>query len=143
MRSTDPPVIVEQEFNVPIDQLWRALTEPEQMRQWFFAEMSDFQHCLGFETRFTIEHDDREYVHHWEITEVVENEKIVSIWQYKDCPGKGLVVWELSPSASGSRLKLTNEILESFPQDDPAFERENCEGGWNYFIKEQLPAHLN
>ena len=142
MKSTDAPVVVEQEYKVPIEKLWGALTEKEQMQQWFFTEIEEFKPAVGFETQFTIEHDGRTYVHLWKVIDVIENEKIVYDWRYQDCPGQGIVTWELSPTAAGSKSKLTNEIVESFPQDDPAFKRESCEAGWNYFLNEQLADYF-
>jgi len=51
-------------------------------------------------------------------------------------------VWELSETPSGTKLTLTHEGHETFPQDDPIFSREGCQGGWDYFLRESLKAFL-
>ena len=37
------PIIVEQSFNVSIKTVWNAITEIDQMRQWFFNNIEDFK----------------------------------------------------------------------------------------------------
>lgn len=51
-------------------------------------------------------------------------------------------MWELSETPSGTKLTLTHEGHETFPQDDPIFSREGCQGGWDYFLRESLKAFL-
>jgi uncharacterized protein YndB with AHSA1/START domain len=142
MKSTDPPVVVEQDYAVSAERLWEAITEPSQMRQWFFPELEDFNATPGFETQFSIEHDGREYVHIWKLAAVDPGRKIVYDWSYAGCPGRGLVAWELVSIPDGSRLKLTNKVVETFPQQDPAFKRESCQAGWEYFLHERLKEYL-
>lgn len=40
-------------------------------------------------------------------------------------------------------LKLTHQVMESFPQDIPEFLRESGVKGWNYFIGESLKKFLD
>ena len=142
MKPTDPPVIVEQTFEVSIEELWAAITDPEQMRLWFFEQIPDFRPEVDFRTTFSIEHGDKQYQHVWRIAEVVPGEKIVYDWSYEGLPGRGLVTWDLLSEGNRSSLKITNAILEAFPQDDPAFHRESCEAGWDFLINDQLVDHL-
>ena len=37
MRTSDPPVIVDERFDAPLEVVWAAITVPEQMRDWFVA----------------------------------------------------------------------------------------------------------
>ena len=112
------------------------------MKQWFFGETPAFEPATGFETSFLIECDGEEFIHQWKIVDVIEKEKIVYDWSYKDRPGRGMVTWNLKEIPSGTRLTLTNDVVESFPEEIPAFRRESCEAGWQYFINERLVAHL-
>ncbi len=143
MKPEDEPVIVEQTFPVPLPRLWRAITDPDEMREWFFTELEDFRPEPGFHTEFDVHHDGKTYRHVWTITEVVPQEKIVYDWSYAGMPGRGHVVFELAETDDGgSRLKLTNTVSEAFPEDDPAFRRESAVEGWTYFINGRLPAFL-
>ena len=143
MKVTDPPVIVTERFEASPSVLWTAITNVIEMRQWYFSELQEFRAEEGFETQFTIEFDEKQYSHVWKIIEVKPQSRIVYDWSYAGLPGRGLVTWELEPDGSGTRLKLTNSILEDFPHDDPAFRRESCESGWAYFINQQLKGFVD
>lgn len=146
MKPSDPPVVVEQVIQASSSDVWQAITQLDQMQKWFFAEIEEFEAAVGFETQFDVVCDGTTYPHRWKITEVSPNEKIVYDWQYENFPGQGLVVWELIDTPEGTHLTITNKILKEFPDDNPAFRRESCEGGWRYFIErlqnyvEQKPA---
>ena len=140
-RSKD--IIVEVEFHHDIQKVWQAITHLNQMRQWFFENIPDFQAETGFKTDFPVQSGDRVFHHLWKITEVIPNKKIVYDWSYKSLPGKGMVSFELFESNEGTLLKLTNKGLDSFPDDLPEFTRESCLAGWNYFLKERLKSYLS
>ncbi|MEL6104730.1 MAG: SRPBCC domain-containing protein [Planctomycetota bacterium] len=142
MDPKDPPVIVEQHYPVSPDRLWRSITEAGEMRAWFFDQIDDFQAVDGFETTFVVELDEKKYVHRWRISGVKPSEQIVYDWSYDGLPGRGMVTWKIAATEEGSRLELTNEILEAFPDDDPAFTRESCVNGWTYFLQESLKLYL-
>ena len=142
MDPNDPPVIVEQHFAVPPDRLWRCITEAGEMRGWFFDQIDEFQAVDGFETTFVVELDGKQYVHRWRISGVKFAEQLVYDWSYDGLPGRGLVTWKIAATEEGCRLELTNEILEAFPDDDPAFTRESCVDGWTYFLQESLMLYL-
>lgn len=36
MDERNQPIIVEQSFNTSIEDVWKAITELDQMKQWFF-----------------------------------------------------------------------------------------------------------
>ncbi len=137
------PVVVEQEFDSSVEQLWNAITDRNQMVQWYFEQIVDFQPEVGFKTQFAVAFEDHQYLHEWEVTEVVPGSRISYSWKYKGIEGEGAVTWDLSQTGAGSALRLTNTGLETFPQDDPAFTRESCENGWRYFINERLRSFLD
>lgn len=143
MTLRNNPIIVEQEFNQPKETVWKAITEFDQMIQWFFENIPDFKPEIGFNTRFNVNAGERSFLHLWEILEVVPEKRIVYDWRYKDYEGRGVVTFELSEKGGQTTLKLTNEGLESFPDDIPEFTRESCLGGWNYFIKNRLKVYLD
>lgn len=142
MKPTDEPVIVTQLFGCSAGRLWSAITQLEQMQQWYFPQLTEFAAKVGFATSFVVEHEGKTFPHVWKITEVVEEKKLVCDWSYSNWPGRGLVTWELLTENDGLRLRLTNKVIEEFPDDEPAFRRESCEAGWRYFIKKQLPSYI-
>lgn len=142
MQKGDAAIVVEQSFNVPADILWKAITDVNQMRQWFFDNIPDFRPEAGFKTQFLIENEGREFLHKWEITEVVPGRLITYSWRYQQYPGHGAVTFEISGKGDVSTLKLTNVVLESFPSDIPEFTTESCRGGWEYFIQNRLKEFL-
>lgn len=142
MKNPEPPIIVEQHFSTGIYTVWQAITQPGQMRQWFFENMEDFSPQVGFETQFNVETPGGDFLHLWKITEVEPMRKIVYDWRYGGYPGDSSVTFELFEAKGGTTLRLTHEGIESFPQEVPEFSRESCAGGWHYFIQERLPAFV-
>lgn len=136
-------IVVVQTFNVSLEQLWNAISQKDQMVQWFFANIPDFKAEVGFTTEFLVVNEGRHFTHLWEIIEAVPNQRIVYRWKYKEYPGEGIVSFDISGGAERSSLTLTNLGSETFPRDIPEFARESCQGGWNYFIKERLATYLS
>ncbi|MCB0473181.1 MAG: SRPBCC domain-containing protein [Flavobacteriaceae bacterium] len=142
MRSTDPPVIVEQIFNTDINTVWKAITVVDQMKLWFFDNITSFLPELGFKTRFEVKSGNRIFTHLWEITEVIPYKKITYNWKYREYPGDSFVTFQLSERPEQVRLVLTNTVTADFPDEIPEFSRESCLGGWNYFLKERLKTFI-
>ncbi|MCZ6836165.1 MAG: SRPBCC domain-containing protein [Planctomycetota bacterium] len=142
MDTNDPPIVVEQTFNAPIATVWKSITDLDQMRQWYFETIEEFKPQVGFESRFTVSCEDREFIHVWTITDVVPEQRIAYGWRYEGITGNSTLVWELSDTPEGTKLTLTHTVLESFPQDDPMFSRESGQAGWDFFIHERLKAFL-
>lgn len=136
------PIVIEETFDAPIAEVWQAIVDSEQMRMWFFDTIADFEPEVGFETRFSVRVENREYVHLWAVTDVVPGRRINYRWRYGGYSGDSSVTWELSEAANGTKLTLTHEGIETFPQDNPVFSREAGEQGWGYFIHQSLRAFL-
>ena len=100
------------------------------MRQWYFENIPSFKAEVGFKTQFNVISEGRNFLHMWEITEVLHLKRIAYCWKFKEYKGVGLVVFELSAQNDLTTLKLTNSVLESFPDDIPEFTRESCIGGF-------------
>ncbi|MDO9261554.1 MAG: SRPBCC domain-containing protein [Flavobacteriaceae bacterium] len=143
MKSISQPIIVEQIFDQNIETVWKAITQLHQMKQWFFENIPDFEAIVGFEIQFNVKAPSRDFLHCWKITQVIANKKIVYQWKYENISGEGTVSFELFEENNQTKLVLTNEGLETFPQDIPEFSREGCIDGWNYFIKKRLKEYLN
>jgi len=142
MSKCPEPIVIDEAYDAPMFAVWNAITNKDQMRQWFFEEMADFRPEVGFTTEFSVSFDGQNYLHQWRVTDVVPGRRIRYDWRYGGVPGGGSVTWELSPVPGGTKLHFTCEGIETFPQDNPAFTRESCQGGWEYFLYERLKAHL-
>jgi uncharacterized protein YndB with AHSA1/START domain len=129
-------VVVERTFQAPIAKVWKALTDVDQMREWFF-DLKGFKPEVGFEFGFVVEHDGNTYDHRCKVTEVIPQKKIAYTWRFEGHEGNSLVTIELSPDGDKTRLKLTHTGLETFPKT-PAFARKNFEAGWTAIIGSEL-----
>ena len=137
-------VVIERTLNAPVTRVWKALTDVDQMREWFLPcwrqdqwSGPKFKPQVGFEFEFFAERDGASYHHLCQVTEVIPERKIAYSWRYKGEPGDSLVTFELSPAGEKTKLRLTHEGLETFPHK-PAYARENFETGWTRLIGTEL-----
>jgi len=142
MKYTDPPIVVEETFQTTASSLWNAITDLQQMRQWYFENIDVFEPIVGTRSTFVIVVEDRTYTHLWEVTEVIPGEQITYNSNYQEYAGDAFVTFQVIPEEEKVKLRLIMEVVESFPDGIPEFSRESCIGGWNYFIKERLKAFL-
>jgi len=142
MKRSDPPIIVEQNFDTSVENVWKAITEHGLMVKWYFENIPTFEAEVGFKTQFNVVSGERDFLHKWEVTEVIPNKKIVYNWTYKDYEGSADVAFEILEDGALSRLQIKVIVLEDFSNDIPEFKRESCIGGWEYFIKGQLKEYL-
>jgi len=143
MKTTDESIIVEQIFDKSIDEVWRAITMLDQMTQWFFKDIPEFKTEVGFKTQFNVQAPNRDFMHLWEITEVIPQKKIVYNWKYKAYAGDSFVTFELLELDKQTKLVLTCEVVEDFDDNIEEFKRESGITGWNYFIKNRLKEFLS
>jgi uncharacterized protein YndB with AHSA1/START domain len=129
-------VVIERTFNAPVARVWKALTDVDQMRIWYF-DLKKFKPEVGFEFAFVVEHEGNRYDHRCRVTEVIPQKKIAYTWRYEGHEGVSLVTFELFAEGEKTRLKLTHEGLENFPKT-AAFARENFEKGWTEIIGSSL-----
>ena len=129
-------IIMERIFDAPVGRVWTALTDVNEMRQWYF-DLKEFKPQVGFEFEFIVAHEGNSYHHLCCVTEVVPQKKIAYTWRYKGEPGDSLVTIELSPEGEKTRLKLTHSGIETFPKT-PAYARKNFEAGWTAIIGTEL-----
>ena len=129
-------VIVERTLDAPVARVWQALTDVDQMREWYF-DLKEFKPQVGFEFEFVVEHEGTTYHHLCRVTEVMQQKKIAYTWRYKGEPGDSLVTIELFNEGDNTRLKLTHTGIETFPKT-PAYARKNFEQGWTQIIGTEL-----
>lgn len=133
------PLVLEQEFNAPVELVWRAITEKELMAKWYF-EIAEFKPEVGFKFQFEGGEKDKRYVHLCEVLEVIPLKKLRYSWKYEGHDGISFVTFELTSIGEKTRVKLTHEGLESFTAPD--LIRDNFVGGWDYLINTSLKEFL-
>lgn len=133
------PFVIERVYNAPAEKVWKAITDKEQMKQWYF-DIKEFKPEVGFEFEFTGQgHKGEQYLHLCRITDVIEGRKLRYSWSYKGYEGMSYVTFELFTEGNKTRLKLTHEGLETFPGAiNPDFARESFMEGWTYITGTSL-----
>ena len=136
-------LIIKEQFNSLPDKVWKAITDIYEIHKWYFPEIPAFKPQVGFETKFNISFDNKNYMHIWKVTDVQTGKRIAYDWQYEGYPGHSNVCWEIIPRGEETELILTHTGLESFPQDNPDFAIESFSKGWTEIIKEGLKKYLS
>jgi uncharacterized protein YndB with AHSA1/START domain len=138
------PVTVEKTYNAPVEKVWNAITDKNEMKKWYF-DIPEFKAEPGFEFRFNGQGKTGEnFLHICKITEVIKNKKLRHSWRYEGYEGDSYVTFELFDEGGKTRLRLTHEGLESFPltaHND--FARENFQEGWTYIVTIALNDYVD
>ena len=132
------PFVIERVYNAPIQLVWEAITNRDQMKQWYF-DLKEFKPEVGFEFQFYGQgHKGEQYLHLCKITEVIPYKKLAYSWRYDGYKGISFLTFELSGEGDKTKIKLTHEGLETFPQDIPDFAKESFAAGWTEIIGKSL-----
>jgi uncharacterized protein YndB with AHSA1/START domain len=135
------PIIVERTFNAPAATVWKAITDNDDMKQWYFA-LPEFTPQAGFEFSFTGGTDEHQYLHLCKVTDVIPGKKITYSWRYDGYEGNSFVTFELFAEGEKTKLRLIHEGLETFPANNPDFAATNFVAGWNSIIGTSLKDFL-
>jgi len=135
----DTPFVLKQIYDWPIEKIWIALTDKNQLREWYFPQIRKFEPVVGFEFGFT--DDGSEFKKDWRVTRVIAGKLLAHSWIYKGYSGSSEVTFELSKEEDNTKLKLTHTGLASFP-NDPHFARHRFEEGWERIIRIDLKKNL-
>lgn len=135
------PFVIERIYSAPIQAVWKAITDKDQMKQWYF-DLAEFKPEVGFEFQFEGGKDGRSYLHLCKVTEVILEKKLTYSWRYDGYGGNSFVTFELSEEGSKTKLKLRHEGLETFPIENRDLAKENFAEGWNAIIGTSLKEYL-
>ena len=135
----DNPFKLEQVYDASLKKVWRALTDKDKMKEWYFPQLKKFEPVEGFKFEFT--DDGPAFKKEWQVTQVDEGKRLAHSWAYKGYPGNSEVTFELFEEGDKTKLKLTHTGLASFPAD-PHFARRRFEDGWKQIIGHNLKKHL-
>lgn len=135
------PIIVERTYNTPITAVWKAITNRDEMKQWYF-DLKEFKPEVGFEFQFTGGPPEKQYLHLCKITEVLPGRTLTHSWRYDGYEGTSFVTFGLFPEGVKTRLRITHAGLETFPKDNPHFAKKNFVEGWTDLIGRSLKEYL-
>ena len=136
------PFTIERVYNTPIEKVWKAITDRDEMKKWYF-DLEKFDPTVGFEFTFYGEgRKGEKYLHLCKITEVVEGKKLAYSWRYENYPGNSTVRFELFDEGEKTRLRLSHEGLETFAIDNPDFAKESFAQGWTEITGTSLKNYL-
>ena len=100
------PIVVEQSLPADPEVVWRAITDPALMRQWYFEAIEEFRPEVGFETAFDVDAGRRIFGHRWRVTEATPGRRLTYTWRYEGFAGEGATVWKLTKIPGGTKLTL-------------------------------------
>ena len=133
------PFVIERIYNAPIAQVWKAISDKNEMKKWYF-DIAAFKAEVGFEFSFVgTGKEGEKYVHLCKVIEVIKEKKLTYSWRYEGFEGNSYVTFELSAEGEKTKLKLTHAGLETFPATaNNAFAKENFAQGWTYITGTSL-----
>ena len=124
--------------NAPLDKVWNAITNKEQMKNWYF-DVPDFEPKIGNNFSFYGGDENEEYHHFCEIVDLIPNEKLKYSWTYPEISKeKTLVKWELKPENEGTIVTLTHKGLEAFEHLGENFKIHSFRKGWEDIVGKSL-----
>ncbi len=145
MEKTNKPLIIERTYNATPERIWQALTDPSEMKKWYF-DLPGFRAEVGCQFQFEGGTPAKSYLHLCEVKAADPNQKLAYSWRYDGYPGDTLVTFELFAPDLGrgekTRLRLTHTGLHSFPTDNPDFAAGNFEVGWTEILGTSLMEFL-
>ena len=125
------PFNIERTFNVSAARLWSAVSDPIEMKRWYF-EWPDFRPEPGFEWSFMGGPDDeRQYKHVCKVLYSFPEKALIYSWEYAGYSGSSVVAFLIESKGEGKcSLNLSHQGLENFPKNEPDLAKENFFAGW-------------
>lgn len=136
------PITVQFKINAPIEKVWKALTNKEEMKYWYF-NIPDFELEVGKQFNFYEPGDEKKYHHQCEILEIIPHQKLKHSWSYPEFSNeKTIVTWEIQPDDKETIVTLIHENIDNFKALGENFSRESFTEGWNGIIGQSLKSYL-
>src|SRR5438874_2708950 len=100
----------ERRFDQPIERVWSAVTDPNELTKWIAGDKAEIDLRVGGRVWFSGHGGIESTIVDLEPPRVIEYG-----WRTSDWEG-GLIRWELSPDGDGTKLTFTHRM----PEPDPA-----------------------
>ena len=135
-------LVIERGYEAPPELIWAALTDPAQMKQWYF-DLPDFKAEVGYQFQFDGGPPEKSYLHLCEVKEAAPNKRLAYSWRYDGYPGDSLVRFEIISEGTTTKVRLTHIGLESFAAaNNPDFDSKNFQLGWTEILSTSLTAYV-
>lgn len=136
------PIITEVLVDATPERVWRALTDTEEMKQWYFS-MNGFGPVEGNTFTFYEPGENRQFLHRCTILEIVPGKRLKHTWSYPEkVSGVSVVTWEIEPAGDRTKVSNTHEGLENFAEGGKDFAPENFVAGWDEILNKLLKTHV-
>lgn len=134
-------VVQEVMLQAPVAKVWRALTDKQEMKEWYFS-IDEFIAKPGFQFKMYGEKKGVKFPISCTIKNVVKEEKLSYTWSYDDFPAETLLTFELSEDNGQTVLRLIHEGLEKIPRENTDVSVENHRDGWEFIIGTSLKQYV-
>ncbi|HUH33717.1 MAG TPA: SRPBCC domain-containing protein [Daejeonella sp.] len=134
-------VVKDVTLEAPIDKVWHAITDKEEMKAWYFA-IEEFIAKPGFQFKMYGEKKGVKFPISCTIKEVEQNKKLSYTWSYDDFPAETLLTFELNENGRQTELRLTHEGLERIPNESTDTSVENHRDGWEFIVGTSLKQYV-
>jgi uncharacterized protein YndB with AHSA1/START domain len=136
------PFAIEAEYDVPVGKVWKAIADPDDLRQWY-SDLPSFSSKVAVPHEFeTTDGPDAINPDKCMAVELIEEKKISYTWKYEVYPGNSLVTFELSGEGTKTKLLFTHQGLETFPVSNPDVARDNIISSWKYMLDTAIKVFL-
>lgn len=132
--SNESTLTVKRTINADKETIFKALTDEEIMKKWFFAGPDGWSATVkskakvGEEYKIDMHGENDTYTHTGTFKEVVPNDKIVFTWNSKSVQDT-LVTITLTEQNGGTEVKLVHEFMPSKEM------KENHTKGWTVILE--------
>ena len=136
-------VVLTQKFKTAIEKVWKAITVPGEMKQWYF-HVQNFDLSVGNVFTFYEKPEGGTFLHRCEILQIIPQQLFEHTWEHPShSKGKSFLKWELKRvDENETLLTLTHTGLENFADAGPEFSPENYAFGWKGIIQISLRNYL-
>lgn len=137
INKQNKTISMSREFNASLEQVWRAYTEADLIKQWWgprqyevIVDKLDF--TVDGEWRFVQKaKDGGEHAFHGVFKEIIPNEKIVWTFEYEGMPGQVLIENMLFEKLDENRTKVTSMSNFDTEEDIKGMVESGMEQGAN------------
>jgi uncharacterized protein YndB with AHSA1/START domain len=130
MQTTKEKLETSSTIDAPIDEVWRAITTPSLIKQWFFGVDTESDWTVGSPLVHTGEYQGKPYVDKGEILRI-DPPRLLEHSHWSEGSGKPdrpdqyqVVTWWLEERDGGTELTITERNL---PSEEAA---QTSEGAW-------------
>jgi uncharacterized protein YndB with AHSA1/START domain len=136
------PITVQYKIDAPVEKIWNALTDKNEMKSWYFA-IQNFALEVDKEFNFYEPGEAKKYHHQCRILEIIPNKTLKHTWAYPELSDAvTIVTWELREEDNGTMVTLTHENVEGFESLGENFSKASFTEGWNSIIGKSMKEYL-